>query len=263
MSHTAEGSLQTYLDGEMDNAAEAAVRQHLAVCDACARELESLRALGLDASAAFALLADAPPPMVRAQAAIATARREAPQRSFARFTAGGFSKAAMLLLALTGAVAAAIPGSPVRRAIESTIARLFSVETPAVAVPATTPAAGTPGAVVMEENEVFVPAANGAVRILLHAPAGSVEVTVRLVDAELAQVQTSSDSDVRFRSANGRLEVVGLGGGTVTIGVPRGLDAVRVEVNGTLHAFKANGMLRLSGPAGTGQGSEVKFRIVP
>jgi hypothetical protein len=258
MSHTAEGSLQTYLDGELDSAAAAELDQHLAVCDACARELESLRSLSFRASEAFALL-DVAPPMLRAQAAIAAARRDE-RSSFARFAASGLAKAAMLTLVLAGA-AAAIPGSPLRRVIE----RLFSRDDVAVDVPATAPSDVTPApAVEMEEHAAYVSPANNAVRVVIHAPAGAVDVVVRLIDTDRAEVETSSSqTGVRFRSATGRLEIVGMGAGTVTIGVPRDLAAARIEVNGAVHAFKQGSALHLSGPAGTAQGSEVKFRIEP
>ncbi|MGH7446663.1 MAG: anti-sigma factor family protein, partial [Longimicrobiales bacterium] len=73
MVHAAEGTLQAYLDGEIDSAAEAALREHVAACEICAGELEALSLTNRRAGAALAPL-DTPAPVLRAQTAIARER---------------------------------------------------------------------------------------------------------------------------------------------------------------------------------------------
>jgi hypothetical protein len=263
MSHAAEGSLQAYLDGEIDAAAAAQLVDHLAVCPACTHELAALQRGSELAHNALALL-DTPPQLIRVRAALAAERR-APRR-FARLGASSLAKAAMLLLALAGAGAAAIPGSPVRRALEATFARVAQLFTGDEARPvdiAEPPApAADPAMPGRDVASISIAPADNAVRVMLHAPAGPVDVTVRLADRSRANVvATTVESGVRFVSATGRLEVVGLGTGEVVIEIPRTLEHASIQVGGQVHVYKQASQLHLSGPAGTGQGSEVRFRI--
>lgn len=277
MSHTTDGSLQALLDGQLDSATASTVRQHVDACDVCAADLAALtRAGGLASRSLAELDADVMAPMLAARAAIAAERRaagpngsssrqadEGRSQRFARIGAGGFARAAMLLLALAGAGAAAIPDSPVRRALDATITRvagLFSTE-PAETVVPEVPAIETPEPAVASEWAA-IPASDGRVRVQLHVPTGAVDVTVRLIDGPRANVETFMDEgEVRFVSGTGRLEVIGLGAGRVSIEIPRGLPSAAIQVGGLVHVYKDGDQLRLTGPAGDGQGSEVRFRI--
>lgn len=262
MTHATDGLLQAYLDGEIDREAAAELSDHLAGCAVCAAELESLRHVSQQAHAAIGLLT-APPPVLRARAAIAAERRI--ERSglarVRRMGARGFAKAAMLLLALAGAGAAAIPGSPVRRALESTIARVAELfrdepqvaEVPAVPAPEAPPALVTNGAGVLPSN--------GRVRVMLHAPSQETEVVVRLVETPRAHVEAATaEGGVRFRTGAGRIEVANLTPGTITIDIPRGVQNATVEIDGRVYAYKQGNMLQLSGPAGDERGEQVRFR---
>jgi anti-sigma factor RsiW len=265
MTHATDGLLQAYLDGEIDAPAAAGLREHLASCDACASELRELERVGARVRAALDLVAT-PPPMLRARAAIAARRRQpapAPRWSLRRLGASGLAKAAMLLLALAGAGAAAIPGSPVRRALEGTFARvaqLFNGAAPAeqAAQPGVVDPVVEPG----YSSAAGVLPAEGRVRVLLYAPSGAVSVTVRTVDAPRAQVQTEMRTEgVRFRSGAGRLEVLGLGEGEVTILIPRTAQGATIEVDGRVYVYKQGDVLHLSGPGGRGQGDQVRFQL--
>src|SRR5690606_6379128 len=108
MDHAAEGTLQAYLDGEIDGATEVALRDHVVACAVCAAELEVLREADRRTGEALALLDVVAAPMLRAQAAIARERRGG-MRSLRGIGAASLAKAAMLLLVLAGAGAAAIP----------------------------------------------------------------------------------------------------------------------------------------------------------
>ncbi|CAN5692372.1 hypothetical protein BH23GEM9_BH23GEM9_21090 [soil metagenome] len=261
MTHATDGLLQAYLDGEIDSQATAALIDHLAGCASCTAELNALRRVGVSAHEAIGLLT-VTPPMLRARAALGSERRTA-NRRFANIGARGLAKAAMLLLALAGAGAAAIPGSPVRRALESTIARvaqfLGAEEQQIADQPFDVPAEET--AAVMVTDAAVLPA-NGRVRVVLHTPAAGVDVTVRLVDAARAKVETAVEQPgVRYRTGAGRIEVTGLSAGAVTIDIPVTVPSATIEIDGQVHTYKQGGVLHLSGPAGTDRGTEVRFRI--
>lgn len=265
MVHTAEGTLQAYLDGEIADAAARALSDHVAACAECAAELETLRRTNSRVGEALALLdGPSPAPVLRARAAIAHARRYGTRR-IARIGAWGLAKAAMLMLVLAGAGAAAIPD--VRRALETTFSRvvaMFSSDQERTAVPAepapadpAEPAAVTPGAV---PGASFVTPTNGRVQIALEAPTGAVEVIVRLVDGEQAQVQTATDDPVRRRVGEGRLELIGLGTGVVTIGIPRDVRTATIEVGGVVRVYKEGDLLRGGSDMGA-RGNEVRFVV--
>jgi hypothetical protein len=266
MTHATEGLLQAYLDDEIGGSAAADLRDHLVACEACAGEMEALRRADRQLSEALALLGGADAPMLRAQAAIASQRRvqrSTGRWSLARLGAGGLAKAAMLLLALAGAGAAAIPGSPVRRALEGAmerVAQLFNGGTPEQAVAPTSPAEDAPATM---ESRMGVMPANGRVRVMLHTPTGAVDVTVRLVDERIAEVETSTTSEegVRFRTGSGRIEVMGLTAGSVTVDIPRTTQGATLEVDGLVYVYKQGNTLQLSGPAGRDRGEQVRFRI--
>lgn len=264
MSHVAEGSLQAYIDGEIGGAEYDALREHLAVCVVCSSELATMsRSSGLVHEALSSL--DVAAPLLRARAHVSAEHRRATR--VARLGAAGLAKAAMLLLALGGVVSAAIPASPVRRALEATYARVAQlINGPDMAEPVAElhePAADLPGPMVARVVEsVSVMPSNGQIRIILHPPAGMVEVTVRMIDGGRANVVTSMDDEaVRFLRGTGRVEVSGMGTGDVTIELPRSLQAGSVVVGSDVKAEKSGDELRLRGSARDTQGSEVRFRI--
>jgi anti-sigma factor RsiW len=264
MVHTAEGTLQAYLDGEIADAAARALSDHVAGCAACAAELDALRRMNSRVGEALALL-DGPSAarVVRARAAIAGEGRYGTRR-IARLGAWGLAKAAMLTLVLAAAGVAAIPD--VRRALETTFSRvvaLFSSEQERTAVPAepapADPPAVTPGAV---PGASYVTPASGRVEIALEAPTGRVEVVVELVAAAQAEVRTATDDPVRRRvGVNGRLELIGLGPGVVTIAIPRDVRTATVEVDGVVRVYKEGDLLRVAGSEADARGSEVRFIV--
>jgi anti-sigma factor RsiW len=267
MTHATEGLLQAYLDEEIAGSAAAELREHLDACVACRASLDGLRKADRQASAALALLATGDAPVLQARAALARHRQVQPSTrrwSLSRLGTGSMAKAAMLLLALAGAGAAAIPGSPVRRALENTFAlvsQFFNGATPGEAV--VTPA-GDPAAEPVEvvHSRIGVPPADGRIRVLLHHPAGPVDVTVRLVEGRIAEVEAATLAEgVRFRTGAGRIEVAGLTEGSVTVDIPKGTERATIEVDGLVYVYKQGGALQLSGPAGRNRGDQVRFRM--
>ncbi|HSJ25917.1 MAG TPA: zf-HC2 domain-containing protein [Longimicrobiales bacterium] len=285
MTHATEGLLQAYLDEEIEGSAAAELRDHLAGCAACRSELEALQRAGEQVHVAMAALAPAGMPMLRARSALATARRGAAiedatapvtahrsagrptgrpggRWSLTRLGASGLAKAAMLLLALAGAGAAAIPGSPVRRALETTFARVAQLFNGAPAEQVVVPESPVAPPVEPVPSRMAVLPAEGRVRIVIERPAAEVDVVVRIVDEPLAQVDAATaDDGVRFRTGPGRIEVSGLSAGVITVDVPRTVRTATVEVDGTVLVEKQADMLQLSGPAGRERGDQVRFRI--
>jgi hypothetical protein len=273
MTHATDGLLQAYLDGEIDSTAEAALREHLAACGACADELHEQDRLSARAHEALGVL-DAPAPMLRAQAALHARRAAAPagragqaRQRLARFGAGSLARAAILLLVLAGAAAAAVPGSPLRSALENAVARvaqMFTQNGPAQTAPAPAPEPGQPAAAVLETASMAILPADGSIRVLLHAPSAPVDVYVRLVPESRAVVETATpDRSVRLRSGVGRVEVMGLSGGSVVIDIPLSVPNATVEVGGRTYVYKVGAALQLAEPAGRERGAAVSFRITP
>ena len=242
MNHAAEGSLQAYLDGELDSAASSALREHLASCVVCADELDELRGLNERAHLAFALV-DVHPPMVRAQALInARVEERADLRRRVISASGfGFAKAAMLLLALAGAGAAIIPGSPLRDAIEDTIARVLGNRDVPAQTPEPLPIQDVPPAPI---HDFGVAAYQGSVRIILTAPEGDVVVRVRTTDDALARIESTQQAPLSVSSANGRAELRNITSSTLTISIPRSIAGATIEIDGEVYVSKQNGTLQ-------------------
>src|SRR5690606_34971290 len=120
--------------------------------------------------------------MLRAQARLARERRSGGHR-LARLSIGSLARAAMLLLVLAGAAAAAIP--ELRRALVGRVTELLGGSGDAV-VEQPVQETATPEALEPEEGMTFVSPSNGRVRIVLHAPAGRLDVAVRLIDGSRA-----------------------------------------------------------------------------
>jgi hypothetical protein len=262
MTHASEGLLIAYVDGEIEGSAAAELRDHLAACEACAGELHELERLSVRAHRLLGA-ADVAPPMLQARAAIGAARTVPARRGLGRLGLGGLARAAGLVLVLAGVAAAVVPGSPVREVLSITFTRLAQLvqgEPEGVAVPPAAPAEAPVAA--PEAMGMAIMPADGRVRVILHAPAGVVDVRVRLVDAARARVETTSDQpDMRLRSAAGRVEVMGLNAGELSIDIPRSVRAATVEVNGRTWVVKAGDQLQLASPAGRDRGAEVRFRI--
>ena len=262
MGHAAEGSLQAYLDGELDGTAETELSRHLVACTTCAAELEALRSIHVRAGAALALLDVPAPPVFQARAAVA--RRQG-SRSGTFLSLGGRSlaKAAMLLLALAGAGAAAIPGSPVRRAVEDTLARVaqwLGADQEAPVVQVEQPPFSDSDIEVRTDGAGVLPA-NGQVRFVLLAPAEPVDLVVTLSDSDVARVETAMEqSEVSFRTRAGLIQVSGLGRGTVRVMIPRTVPEATVELGGRVLVSKSGSLLRSAAP-GSPTAEEVRLRI--
>ncbi len=258
MTHIESGELQAYLDEEVAAGSRAQINRHLQACTECATELQELRA----ASSLFAALlhaADAAAPVMRARAMVAAQRTDIPRRRMA-FSRAALARAAMFMLGFAALASAAMPGSPVRAWIGDALrgSRPAVAPTPVeVSTPAAAPAE-TPGT---DEAALSIEPADGRVLILLSGVTGETTIRVRLVDSERALVQTSNGAaHARFRTGPGRIEVLGIEKGEVTIEMPRSVIDARVEVDGRVLFQKDHDQLRLSEPRLPGSNSEFVFK---
>lgn len=256
-SHLGEGTLQALLDGELPPGERSAAEAHLAACGECAADARELRALHERASALLAT-GDVAAPVAQAQMALRARRaRRGPWGGEAR---RALLRAAVLVLAFAGAAAAAVPGSPVREWIEQAVLPAKKAALPPAhgRAPAPPPReAATPGA----PTGVSIRPDAGAVRVVLSGASPRLRVTARLVDGDRAGVlaRGRAASGARFRTAPGRIEVVGAGAGEIEVEIPRAARAATVEVNGRVLVAKDGDSLRVLAPAGApGEGPAVR-----
>ncbi len=257
MKHLDEGTLQALADGELPQGERRAAEAHLAACGACAAELASLRSDRSVLSAALAR-ADVTPPTAAAQMSLR--RRRAAAGPWAGEARRALLRAAVLVLALGGVAAAAVPGWPLREMIERAVAPAPPAAAPGLApapamaapVPAPAPAAG-----------ISILPDDGEVRVVLNGAAAGLRVHTRVSGGELVEVSAAgAAAGARFRTGPGRIEVLDAGAGEVRIALPRGARAAVVEVDGRVYVAKEGERLRVMGPAArSATAQETEFRV--
>ncbi len=269
MSHAGEGLLQAYIDGEVRSEAEAELIAHLDACGACAAELQAMRGASALFNSAMSVMTAAPA-MVTAREQVLRIHRTKPAQvlpvsgaGFGRFAAGGLARAAALTLLVTGAAAAIIPGSPLRRWLTGSVGSADSANSTEVEAPVVTPATPSTTArrAMVPGAELVIAPANGSVRVSVDATAGDGRVTVRFVDAARATVQTDSSAHaVTFRNAAGRVDVLNLGTSDAEITMPRSLRTATVVINGRTVLVKDGSQLRVTGPTVANTADLIVFR---
>lgn len=158
----------------------------------------------------------------------------------ARARRTGFGKAAALLLAMAGVASATIPASPVRAWIES-------ITDSGAASPGEAPA---PVVSEPQHNQpvsgISVEPVRGEVQLSFVGPSPGSSLRIRLTDAEAVEVVgRGAAAKGVFRSAPGRVEVLELGAGEVSLGVPRSLVRFSVSVNGVPYLMMESGEIRI------------------
>lgn len=259
MTHLGEGTLQELLDGELGPDRRGAADRHLAACAACAGELAELRAGGERASALLGL-ADVPAPVLRAQAGFHRRRRAGGPLAVA---GRALPRAAAIALTLAVAgVAAAVPGSPVRSWLGGATVAERPAEPVRLERAAEAPTAA-PAVVPLPKAVSILPDA-GRVRVVVSGSSPELRVRTRLTDGPNAEVHaTGSAASARFRTAPGRIEVVGAGPGEVVVHLPASARAAFLEVNGRVYAAKEGATLRSLQPRVDGSAIEPVFRAGP
>lgn len=246
MSHVEEGTLQAWIDGELGGEDLLTVESHAASCGVCQAEVRSLRALS---ERVHGLVAEYEGTLPIADFGTLGEIRSRARGSRRRLPVG-LARAAMLLLALAGVVAAAVPGSPLRQWLEGLRGGATDEAPAPVEAAPETPA---------RRGGVFVLPDQGVVRIRLTGNPS--DLMVRLVDsAEAGVVWTGPDAGVRTRQTAGAIDVDGLPDGSVTVSVPRGVRSAIVEVNGRIWWQKSGSDVRIPGPTHREDGDEVRFQ---
>jgi hypothetical protein len=165
-------------------------------------------------------------------------------------------RVAVAALLVASVVAAAVPGSPVRRWLHDAL-----VSTPGPAAPIT-PLRTAPVAPAEPVTVLLVEPYEGTVTIVLEQPAPGSRLRVRVTEAGAVEVRASAGAaGAQFRSGNGRLTISGAPPGEFTLTIPRSLARVRVEVNGSVYLSKDRGQLHIFAPVADTVGSEIVLPI--
>jgi anti-sigma factor RsiW len=260
MRHVETGELQAYLDHEVTSKVRADIESHINACAACATELNLVRAhASLFATAINAV--DAPAPAFTALAAITAARRAERKRP-ALVSRTALSRAAVILIALGAIASATLPGSPVRSWISDALRSIGVLSQPAPApAPSTESVPATALAPETGVNTLSIQPTEGRVRVILTDVADNATIRIRLVSSNRANVQaTGGAAAARFKTAPGRVEVVGIEQGMVAIDLPRNVLDATVEADGRILFRKRGDEIQTSQPLSTSKNTEFVFR---
>jgi hypothetical protein len=257
----------TLLDGEIPAGERYVIESHIGECGTCTAELDELRSMASEFSAALAMT-DSAAPVLRARARlqphVAESKHAAAARTHRHMPAAALLKAAAIVLLVAGAASAAIPGTPLRRLIESIAERAATLisgpEAPAV-VESPEPVFATPPAVEQRQpgNEYGIVPVGGRARVSIHEPVAGATIAVRLVDHDRVRVTAISADDTRVQSGQGWMDVFENTTGLI-IEVPRDLASMTVEVDGRLYFVKDGDRTRTPGPGTQNRRGEFVFQ---
>lgn len=277
MNHLSEGQLQAYLDGEVEGADARSLAAHLEACAVCTATLDELRAAAVRTSHALAWLdrpastAAAIQPGIAALAAerateVVGANGDArvtsidAHRPWRRPARVGFLKAAMLALLVTGAAAAAIPGSPVQRWLIGAWTQMTGPE-PVVVEEPEVPETVEPAPAPAELASISIEPIDGRLTVLLDGAAPGQSIRVVLVDEPTATVETDATAATRFSTGPSRIQATGLGRGSVNVLLPRSLAYARVVADGQLLLEKEGSAVHTQGDVVEQSDNVIVFRI--
>ena len=226
MKHLTEADLQCWIDEELDPTERIRVADHLASCVDCRSELGELRAASELFSHALLLHDEG----------LATAGRPGGARKALPRWVG---RAAAITLLLGGAaIAAVVPGSPLREFLVGPA----SVE----------PVAGPDVETVVEDSEgpsIRVRPVNGELLVRIRAFPEGTNIRIVLTDEAVAVANLpQGEANARFIVASGMLEVVGPGEERapaakdgLVLRLPGWIDAGIVELDGAVVARVSEG----------------------
>lgn len=277
MNHLSEQQLQAWLDGEVEGAAARSLSAHLEACAACRSTLEEMRATAARVANALAWLdrpastAAAIQPGIAALAAerateVVGANGDArvtsidAHRPWRRPARVGFLKAAMLALLVTGAAAAAIPGSPVQRWLIGAWTQMTGPE-PVVVEEPEVPETVEPAPAPAELASISIEPIDGRLTVLLDGAAPGQSIRVVLVDEPTATVETDATAATRFSTGPSRIQATGLGRGSVNVLLPRSLAYARVVADGQLLLEKEGSAVHTQGDVVEQSDNVIVFRI--
>lgn len=259
MQHLEEGTLQALLDGELAEGVEREALRHLRSCLVCTRLRDELES-GAGAFEEALTWLDFPGDAVAAQRTVRGGWEEgATHPSGAvrlRRGWGGASlaRAAVLLLVFAAAASATMPGSPVRDWFAPR-------QKPAEAIAVRSSTAPALPAEVAIESGVSIEPAGGAFRVLLAEPSPELQIHASLVDSPRGGVFAPAESEARFRTAPGLIEVFGGPATELRIEVPREVSHASIEIDGRVYLVKEGDHLRLAVGAAEGGSAEIHFGV--
>lgn len=267
MAHAGSGTLMAYLDGEMPVRDRTAIESHIGECRPCEAELTELRSMSSTFASAMAL-SDVVSPMLRARARLephipaAAGVGARPRRAP---IPAGLLKAAAIVLLVAGAASAAIPGTPLRRLVETIAERaatLVSDAPSATIVDVPDPVLAVPPVVEQRQpgNELMVVPVGGRARVSIHSPVQGATIAVRLVDsATSVRVVALGADETRFQTGAGYIDVFENTAGLV-VEVPRDLESMTVIVDGRVYFVRDGEQTRLLGPGAETRPDEFVFQ---
>jgi len=253
VTHLDEGALMALVDGELMEPDAAALEAHLEECAECRVALESLRADRARLSGALRLL-DREPPTEMAHQRLRRTRRS---RSG---TGRPLRWAAVIVVGTATALAATVPGSPLREWIASVgddppVVVAVDERSEMAVETARAPAAPAGVSVVPRAGRMLVSftGASEGLRIRLHVH-----------DGDEVEVLTSGGAEqARFHTAPERIEVRDAGRGEASVEIPRGLAEFTLEVDGRVFMAKRGEDLRFPGPPADTVGPAIVFEVRP
>ena len=256
MSHPDDGRLRALLDEEMGSAEAGELRAHVARCGVCDAALRTAQETQVLATALLDAL-DVAPPVERVRARLAERRRAAPAPRVRRFGVGrgDLARAALLLLAFSGAVAAAVhPASPVHRWLTGEPEAASTVLAPTEEAPA---AAAAP----VREVGVRVAAGSAGVRIGLSGARPGSPIEVTWVDDPSAAVYAPEGTRFTTSEAEGRIAAELTSAGPVRVELPRAIARVDLVVDGAAYLEKRGERIEFPGPPALVDGPRVSFQV--
>ena len=256
MTHLDEGRLRALLDGELSDRDGERERRHLDECDTCRELLVGVQEASAVIDAALRRLDTVTPPAGAKEAVLARVGAGPGDARGVPFT---FARAAILVLFFGAVVATALPASPVRGWIAAGWGHAVELFTgPARDESASLPVDSALSAQTPESAGVRLEVETGELLVLLQDVEPGTELDVRLVDG--FQAAAFAAPPARFRTADGRIEVIG-GSGRVRVDIPRSVEVASIWVNGRMYITKAGDELDVAGPIVTRTPGEIRLRI--
>ena len=256
MRHLDEGALRALLDDELPEPEAAEARGHVgacATCDAALRRAEETQVL----TTALLDALDGPAPVERVRARLVERRREGlrpARRTRSWAVRGDLAKAALLVLAFSGAVAAAVhPASPLRRLLEPESTAPESAAANRAVEPTTTLAA--PPREVGVRVSIY-----GAAQVALTGAAAGTAVEITWVDERAAAVYAPEGTTFSTSEAAGRIDAA-LAAGLVRIELPQSATRASLTVNGRTWLEKTGDRIDYPGPPALVEGRRVRFEV--
>lgn len=240
MNHAADGTLQAYVDGELDEFELAVLERHLGACTACAAQLDGLRAAGARFASAVRLLDIRTAEVTPMPLSLRTRRAwYGPHRTLAR------AATLVMALGLSAAVVEATTGA-VSQLVDRVVFVLGVVEE------APEPVVEAPTSPEDVRSYSIVPHA-GTMRLDIDGARPGLTIRVRLTDDErcLINLEGAGDgAEVRFGADWGTIQAGSAQ--SVEIVLPRQLAHAWLDVNGVRYVSKEGADLRYAvSPADT------------